>query len=94
METIVIFVVLVLACVGAWLVISFLAYRRYFKAANAILSQMPIGSLYALPNEDFLRYDDAIKRNYFLKKPVSEAVEDVLHEVTLNRNPGAFSGKP
>jgi hypothetical protein len=91
--TVVILIVLVFAGVGVWLVISFVAYRRFFRAVNAILSRMKIGSLYEMSNADFMRYDDVVKRSYFAKKSVSEAVDDVLNEVIVDRNPGALSGK-
>lgn len=78
--SIAIVILLALAAIGAWLVISFTAYRRFFKAVNAILSRMKFGSLYEMSNADFMRYDDVVKRSYFAKRSVSEAVEDVLDE--------------
>ncbi len=52
------FMVLCLAGVGAWLVVAFTRYRRYFRRVESVHSTKKVGSLYALPNEQVQRLDD------------------------------------
>jgi hypothetical protein len=72
--------VLGLACIGAWLVIAFFRYRVYFKAVNALLARTKFGSLYDLPNDEFMVLDDVVKRCYFSKTPAQQTVDAVLEE--------------
>ena len=90
--TVVIFVALVLAALGTWVLVSFLFYRRFFGKVNAVLSRMRIGSLNTMPTDEFMRYADVIKRSYFAKKSVDEAVADVLDESATDRFQNARKG--
>jgi hypothetical protein len=67
-------------CIGAWLVIAFFRYRVYFKAVNALLARTKFGSLYDLPNDEFMVLDDVVKRCYFAKTPAQQTVDAVLEE--------------
>lgn len=84
--TILIVIVLVLACIGLWLVVGFLRYRVYFRAVNAMLTRTKFGSLYEMPTDEMLRLDDVVKRCYFAKVAPQQAVAAVIDEDMRYRN--------
>jgi hypothetical protein len=85
--TVMIFIVLCLAAVGAWVSIGFVRYKSYFNAVDRYMAGTFFGRIWVLQPDELSRLDDIIRRCYFQKKPVDEAIKAVLHEVARDDPP-------
>lgn len=79
--TIVIFVALVFASIGAWLVFGFLRYRSYFQRVRHALIAVGCDDIWHLPPEKLQDVDDAVRRCYFARAPLHMAAERAIEAI-------------
>lgn len=77
---------LALAAMFAWVVLDFVSYKRYFKAVYQHMAKNQLGSINVLPPEVLSRLDYVVRRCYFQKQSINEAVIAVLDFVKDQSN--------
>jgi len=82
--TVIIFVGLVFATIGVWVVTGYIRYRSYFQRVRHLLVATGSDDIWQLPPDRLAEVDDVVRRCYFAHEGLPAAGAQVL-DVLANR---------